>query len=460
MLDFFEFSNEMLCVADSRGYFVRLNQAWTKILGWSVEELVSRPYVEFVHPDDTQATRREAELLLSGTHETISFENRYRSKDGSYRWLAWYAKLDSGSNQLVAAARDITEQKLQAEALRESEERFVAFMNNSPAIAWAKDEQGRIVYFNKAYEDRFQIRLAEWRGKTDCDLWPVEIARQFRETDIKVLASGVPVAALQDSQMADGRHASWMSVKFPYRDRYGNHYVGGIGIDITDLKRVEAELTSERQLLRNLIEVQENEKQFLCHEFHDGLIQYAVGSLMLLESCRRHHLPSEDLAVIEKAIDNLRKGIEDGRRTIRGIRPAVLDDDSSLQAAIEDLIQHLAPSEMLVTCKCDSEIGQLPEMIQTTVYRVIQEALNNARKHSGTDVVRIKVRKDGGNLHLEIQDFGRGFDVASARQRGFGLRGMSERVRLLGGECVIESQLDEGTRIVVRLPITATDNES
>ena len=78
MFEFFEFSNEMLCVADKRGYFTRVNQAWTKTLGWSAEELTSRPYVDFVHPDDLEATLREAQLLLTGTHETISFENRYR----------------------------------------------------------------------------------------------------------------------------------------------------------------------------------------------------------------------------------------------------------------------------------------------------------------------------------------------------------------------------------------------
>jgi signal transduction histidine kinase len=95
-------------------------------------------------------------------------------------------------------------------------------------------------------------------------------------------------------------------------------------------------------------------------------------------------------------------------------------------------------------------------MIQTTIYRVVQEALNNARKHSGTDVVRIEFKKVNGDLLLEILDFGCGFDVESARIRGFGLVGMTRRVQLLGGECLIESNLDSGTRISVRLPIPVT----
>ena len=455
MFDFFEFSNEMLCIADSRGYLTRVNKAWTKTLGWTAEEITSRPYVDFVHPDDVAATIREAKLLLTGTHETISFENRYRCKDGSYRWLSWYATIAPGLDQLVASARDVTSNKLQTEALHEAEERFQVYMNHSPAIALAKDEQGRLVYFNKAYEERFHLRLADWQGKTDFDRWPAKIAQQFREHDQKVLASGVPLTVVEQAGKDDGSISHWMFVKFPYQDNTGKKYVCGIGIDITELKNAEAAVQSGQELLRDLIEVQENEKQLLCQEIHDGLIQYAVGALMSLEAYQRTHASTDDSA-IETAIGNLRKGVEDGRRAIRGIRPSVLDD-LGLEAAIDDLVDQFSPSGIMVTSKCDPDIGRLPKTVQTTVYRVVQESLNNARKHSGTDVVRIELRKIEGDLQLEIQDFGCGFDVESARKRGFGLRGMIERVRLLGGECTIKSEEDVGTRIFVRLPVPPID---
>jgi PAS domain S-box-containing protein len=453
MFDFFEFSNEMLCIADSRGYFTRVNPAWTRTLGWSQQELVSRPYIEFVHPDDVQATIREAELLLSGAHETVSFENRYRSQDGRFRWLAWNAKLEPSSNQLVAAARDVTEQKRQAAALRESEERFEAFMSNTPALAWAKDEQGRIVYLNKAYEDRFQIRLEDWRGKTEFDLWPQHVAQQFREDGLKVLAGGVPVTSLERVPTQDMRQTLWMTVRFPYHDSHGSKYLGGIAFDITELRQAEAELRAERELLRNLIEVQEKEKQFLCHEFHDGLIQYAVATLMLLESYRSNCLTTQAPQIVDEAIASLRRGIEDGRRVIRGIRPAVLDD-GRLEDALEDLAHQLSTPDFTVTYKCDPEIGKLPQTLATTVYRVVQEALNNARKHSDSQAVIIEVHEESGTLHLNIRDFGRGFEPDSSLQQGFGLRGMSERVRLLGGDLQVRSEPDAGTRILVRLPIS------
>jgi signal transduction histidine kinase len=188
------------------------------------------------------------------------------------------------------------------------------------------------------------------------------------------------------------------------------------------------------------------------------LIQYAFGSAKLLESCRSNPEAADNAAKIATAIDNLRRGVEDGRRVIRGIRPAVLDD-SGLEAAMEDLVGQFASSGIHVTSKCDPGIGRLSESIQTTVYRVVQEALNNAKKYSGTDVVRITLQKIDGNLQLEVRDFGCGFDVEAARKKGFGLLGMTERVRLLGGECQIQSELDAGTRISVRLPIPTTGGE-
>ena len=94
-----------------------------------------------------------------------------------------------------------------------------------------------------------------------------------------------------------------------------------------------------------------------------------------------------------------------------------------------------------------------------TVYRVVQEALNNARKYSGSERVTVEIRRDGYELLVVVSDFGCGFDVPSARRRGFGLLGMTERVRLLGGDCEIDSLPGAGTRICLRLPIPAAEED-
>jgi PAS domain S-box-containing protein len=111
---FFTMSIDMMCIASVDGYFIRVSPAFA-VLGYSDEELLSRPFLDFVHPDDTQATLAEVEKLANHI-ATVNFENRYRCKDGSYRWLAWSSAPDA-SGTLYAIARDVTETKVTQAAL-------------------------------------------------------------------------------------------------------------------------------------------------------------------------------------------------------------------------------------------------------------------------------------------------------------------------------------------------------
>jgi PAS domain S-box-containing protein len=114
---FFDLSIDMLCIAHFDGHFSRLNPAWEKALGFSREELQSRPMFEFVHPDDRERTLEQNRKVRSGG-QAIEFENRYRCKDGSYRWLRWNATADLAHQLIYSVARDITAAR-QAESERE-----------------------------------------------------------------------------------------------------------------------------------------------------------------------------------------------------------------------------------------------------------------------------------------------------------------------------------------------------
>jgi PAS domain S-box-containing protein len=105
----FEMSNDMLVEASLDGYFTRLSVRWEQCLGWSREELMSRPFREFIHPDDLAATLVHAESLDESPGEVVNFENRYSTKDGSWRWLLWSARSDE--HRKYAVARDITDRK-------------------------------------------------------------------------------------------------------------------------------------------------------------------------------------------------------------------------------------------------------------------------------------------------------------------------------------------------------------
>jgi PAS domain S-box-containing protein len=111
---FFDVAIDMLCLLGFDGYFRRLNPAWEKTLGFTREELMSRPFLEFVHPDDRERTLRQ-NAAVRGGGQALSFENRYLCKDGTFRWLRWNAAPDAARQGIYSVARDITESKRAAE---------------------------------------------------------------------------------------------------------------------------------------------------------------------------------------------------------------------------------------------------------------------------------------------------------------------------------------------------------
>ena len=111
---FFTNSIDMLCYLDFNGYFKRLNPAWERTLGFTLDELISRPFIEFVHPDDRERTLKQNANVKAGG-KALAFENRYLCKDGSFRWFLWNAAPDSSEKVIYSVARDITASKRAAE---------------------------------------------------------------------------------------------------------------------------------------------------------------------------------------------------------------------------------------------------------------------------------------------------------------------------------------------------------
>jgi PAS domain S-box-containing protein len=149
---------------------------------------------------------------------------------------------------------DLTERKQAESALRESEERFQAFMGHSPTLCFIKDEQGRIVFINPAMADAFGVKIDEMVGRNDFDWLPLEAARAVIDYDHRVLVSNVAAQQIETITTGDGKTHEWLMIKFPIPSAGGRKLLGGIGIDVQEQRRTERALKQREATFRDLFD--------------------------------------------------------------------------------------------------------------------------------------------------------------------------------------------------------------
>jgi signal transduction histidine kinase len=230
-----------------------------------------------------------------------------------------------------------------------------------------------------------------------------------------------------------------------------------------ELERVNVQLHERermrQQLLRTVISAQEDERKRIARELHDETSQTLAALGMGLDTAiARSDVPEarQKLADARRLVDRMNAELH---RLIVNLRPSVLDD-LGLAAAIEWFAErHLAAAGIAVRCELGDLDVRLPSEMEAAVFRVVQEAINNIARHAHAESVLIQLSGEEGVLTVEIEDDGRGFDVASAADgpgslRGVGLLGMRERIAILGGTLQIDSEPGEGTRILIKVPVT------
>ena len=250
---FFSLSPDMLCVVGFDGYIKHINPAAEKILGYSSAEMVGKLFIEFVHPGDRETTLKEAERIAAGNN-IPGFENRWRCREGSYKWIAWTASTFSEEELIYGFGRDVTDRKLVQESLQHSNSILRSVIESTPDVIFVKDIQGRYAIGNSALAQFFEKPIEAIIGKDDTELFPAETARKIIDLDCKILALRIHLNQ-EENLPRNGEMQTFLTAKCPWYDSEGNA-IGIIGIsrDISDRKAIEAALQESNILFENVIE--------------------------------------------------------------------------------------------------------------------------------------------------------------------------------------------------------------
>ncbi len=248
-----EMASELICVADiNTATFTQVNPAFTEVLGYSEAELLGRSFLEFLHPDDVERTKRVIEEQLRKGQKLLSFQNRYRCKDGSYRWLDWNSHPIAEEGLTYAIAHDVTERKRSEQALRESEERFRVLVESAPVSILAVQE-GKYVFGNAAGARMMGFDSAEqFAGLDVLDTIAPEHRDLVRQRMARIhQADGNEPVELKLNR-TDGSTGWSLSSSVPVQID-GKKTALVVGQDITEHKRVRQALDEAQNLLETAI---------------------------------------------------------------------------------------------------------------------------------------------------------------------------------------------------------------
>lgn len=429
-----------------------------RILGYPVRQwLEPNFWRDHTHPEDTDwcaafcfdCTKRRQD------HE---FEYRMIAADGRIVWLHDIVSVKiepTGAIYLSGIMLDITKRKEAEEELRQKTEILQKIFDHIPVMVAFRGADGHPKFVNREWERTFGWTVTEI---------------QERNGDILNEVYPDPVHRRRAREFIAAANSQWTNFKAKTRDgkmietswavsRLSDGTSVSIGQDISERKHADEE---RRRLLQRLITAQEDERRHLSRELHDNLGQYLSALLLGLESLARlADLPPAAVNQLSYLTETTKQFELDVHTLALELRPTTLDD-LGLEAALSSFAREWArrhDQRIKVVFNSSGFANpdrRLPFDIEVAIYRVVQEALTNASRHSNAQIVSIILERDNTQVRVTIEDDGVGFDVekmmsSPVENRRLGLMSMHERVQMVGGEFKIDS--GAGTTIVVTIPL-------
>jgi PAS domain S-box-containing protein len=457
----FEQASLGIAVEDFEGNLVLANPALCSMLGYREDELCGMNCSQFASPEDSQEDWALFQQLRAGVIDKYSVEKRYVRKHGGQLWgqvnVSVLRNEDGESPLVFAFVEDITERKRSEEALRESEERFRLAAQAAKVYAYEWDVLTDKVVRSEEYVNVLGYCHSEkelTRQQILATIHPDDRALFIKSVDQLTPENSTSQVSYRMLQ-PDGPTV-WLekSAKGIFDERGKLLRMIGMVANITERKLAEAAFAS---VSRRLIEAQEQERSRIARELHDDIGQrLAVLAIKLAQLQQSPPDPSElpsRIGELQKQTTEIAGDIQSLSHELHSSRVQYL----GIAAAIRGFCRELSEQQKV---EIDCKIHDLPVLLSPDIslcfFRVLQEALRNATKHSGEGSFEVKLWGSEEDIQLTVSDRGVGFDLeATAKGTGLGLTSMRERLRLVGGELSINSRPKRGTTIHARVPLTS-----
>ena len=466
------------------GIILTWNKGAERIYGYSAEEIRGRSIFLLVPPEYPNDMVKILAQIANDEH-VDHYETVRMRKDGRRIDVALtISPVKDATGRIVNAstvARDITKRKrdefqreVALQALRESEEKFRSFIEQSSEGVALLDEAGRVIEWNQTQEQITGIPRAQAINLSfeeiqyqvvPPDRRPPGAPESFKLALWDTFQTGRPPQPNGPSeieiQTTRGERRVVQQTAFQIKTARG-YRIGSVCRDITAYRQAEAKLrdnqTRLRHLSRQLLHVQETERRAIARELHDDIGQALTAVKLDLQTAQRAADAETITTRLDDGLDVIEYLLQTVRRLSLDLRPSLLDD-LGLAAALRWYIDRQAQRAGLAV---DVNLEMPPDRpspeIETICFRVAQEALNNTVQHAQAHRITVELRQRQAGLELIIHDDGRGFDVETAREQALygnslGLLSMEERVRLGNGHIEIESAPGQGATIHVWLPL-------
>ena len=434
------------------------------MLGYSREELLERSWADLTHPDDLERNLVQHNRALAGEIEHYTLENRFLRKDGSIGYAVVFARCfrrpDGSVDHFLALVEDITQRKRAEEELRQSH-------NELRAIYDGMVDGMHIVNLLTMRAVRINSALCRMMGYSE------EEALSLSQADVHP-PEELPRIVKSLQACLEGRASGATDIPMVRKD--GSVFYADITVsrimynevlclmcffrDITERRQAQEALERKRQTLWHMLQASDHERQTISYEIHDGLAQYLAAAWMQFQvfDGLRDSNPEEARNAYDAATQLVRQAHSESRRLINEVRPPVIDENG-IEMAVSHLVheqrRHGGPK---IEFDSDVQFDRLPSILENALYRIAQEAMTNACKHSKSKAVKVTLTQEGQDVRLEVRDWGIGFDPELVEKGHFGLEGIRQRVQLLGGRLTIESTPGSGTLVQVIVPIVERQN--